>query len=434
LHTLGFPELRRGDGTAVLLTDQAIALVVLLRLLKRESGHSKKRYLEAIGKKISAESTNPAAMIHKYLADIRKQLQPSSVDWGKSIDWIQALPCDAELLLQAREPTPHLYDLLLRYRPFLEGFNAGPNAQGFQRFAAATAEAVQQAFRNAWSMLAQDAAEKHEWDKLFAISRAGLGVDRTWEDAYLELYKASCRTAPPKLLYAINRGETLLAELKSQKKTPRAEVLIAIDDARNLYSQAEPGQEIRPAGGFNSRGELIEAFVHPVATGSVGWEAPAVKTAEPFDVFLASPMDGLGEEYEDQRNSILDVVRLLRQIPGRDRVYYAGENLPTREDYDDEGIALRDCLRNLRAARFFLLIYPRRVASSVILEAGFALMLAKPGVIFYRRREDLPFLLRDVRSEFPAMHTCKYSSFDNLLTLIHDQVSSRLLPRSQASH
>ena len=58
----------------------------------------------------------------------------------------------------------------------------------------------------------------------------------------------------------------------------------------------------------------------------------------------------------------------------------------------------------MRASRYFVLYYPQKIASSVLYEAGWALVLGKPSIYIIRgdEKEDegLPFLLNDAGQAF----------------------------------
>lgn len=116
-----------------------------------------------------------------------------------------------------------------------------------------------------------------------------------------------------------------------------------------------------------------------------------------YDVFLATAMAGhsTDEQYEASHQEVMQLVNTLENACGFGNVFYAGRNMPTRKSWDPVALALKDDLAALRASRYFLLYYPEKSLSSVIFEAGWALMLGKPSVYLVRKSEDLPFLMRE---------------------------------------
>jgi pimeloyl-ACP methyl ester carboxylesterase len=124
-----------------------------------------------------------------------------------------------------------------------------------------------------------------------------------------------------------------------------------------------------------------------------------------YDVFVAMAMAGVEseEQYKSYRTQALEVVTCLQEKCGFRSVFYAGLNLKTKADFDAEDFSLSEDLLALRGSKYFLLIYPDKIVSSTLFEAGLALALGKPAVYFIRRREDLPFLMRKAeQADLPA--------------------------------
>jgi hypothetical protein len=432
LHTLGRPELRGPDGALVPLTHQQLALVILLRLLQPERGAKPAKFLTTAVEKLAPNSENARTLAHRHLAGIRKRLG-ASFKHGTTVRWIQQLSCDADVLRKAsREHTPAVREILLRYRPFLEGFPVREEATGFRTFAMQMADACEQAMRTAWATEVRAVTAAAEWDVLFSLGCAGLTVDPTWQEAYQELHRACSHSDPPRLLEAITYGEALLAHLAEQHQRPKSQLRDLVDEAKMLYARQRPSPASYPLeSAIRSGGQSSEVLSPAPEKGLPARDPSAGQPEKDLDVFLAIPMDGFGQNYEERRPQALKLLEAVRQIPGCRRVYYAGEDLQTSSDFDDHGLALRDCLAQLRRARFFLMVYPKKSASSVILEAGIALMLGLPGLIFYK--EDLPFLLRDVTKVFPSMHTCRVTGFDHVLSLLDDQLAPRMRPSTETN-
>lgn len=125
-----------------------------------------------------------------------------------------------------------------------------------------------------------------------------------------------------------------------------------------------------------------------------------------YDVFLAAAMAGhKGEvEYTESRNAVLALIQVLKEKCGCTSVFYAGTTMPTMNDFDPKALALHVDLRAMRASKYFILYYPQKIASSVLYEAGWALILGKPSIYVIRddKKEDegLPFLLNDAGQAF----------------------------------
>jgi hypothetical protein len=125
-----------------------------------------------------------------------------------------------------------------------------------------------------------------------------------------------------------------------------------------------------------------------------------------YDVFLAAAMAGhKGEaEYAESRDAVLALIQVLNDKCGFASVFYAGTTMPTMNEFDPKALALDIDLRAMRASKYFILYYPQKIASSVLYEAGWALILGKPSIYVIRddKKEDegLPFLLKDAGQAF----------------------------------
>jgi hypothetical protein len=120
------------------------------------------------------------------------------------------------------------------------------------------------------------------------------------------------------------------------------------------------------------------------------------------DVFLAAVMAGheSDAQYRANRESVLALKRTLEQSNGCNSVFYAGTKIASKEGFDDDALSLNIDLQEMRASRNFILYYPEKVASSVLFEAGWALVLGKPSIYIVRDRDDLPFLLNNASQAF----------------------------------
>lgn len=120
------------------------------------------------------------------------------------------------------------------------------------------------------------------------------------------------------------------------------------------------------------------------------------------DVFLAAVMAGHegDAQYKVNRESVLALKRTLEQKNGCKSVFYAGTNIASMAGFDDDTLALNVDLQEMRASRNFVLYYPEKIASSVLFEAGWALVLGKPSIYIVRDRDDLPFLLNNASQAF----------------------------------
>ncbi len=119
--------------------------------------------------------------------------------------------------------------------------------------------------------------------------------------------------------------------------------------------------------------------------------------ANRFDVFVSVPMSSFkGSRYRKFRNSLDEVLSALGEKSDLSRYYFAGETFGDITDFDDKLVGTERDLKALGNSDRYLLILPEKLASSSLVEAGFALALGIPSVLFATNRDDLPWALQDI--------------------------------------
>ncbi|HEY6909540.1 MAG TPA: TIR domain-containing protein [Myxococcales bacterium] len=116
-----------------------------------------------------------------------------------------------------------------------------------------------------------------------------------------------------------------------------------------------------------------------------------------WDVFLSAPMAA----YPDDASYVparLEVKKIFDALKGECglRVYWAAEKIERLADFETIDVSVTGDVRALEASRYFVLIYPQKLPSSALFEAGYACALERPSHYFVRERHDLPFLMREL--------------------------------------
>lgn len=147
----------------------------------------------------------------------------------------------------------------------------------------------------------------------------------------------------------------------------------------------------------------------------------ATKSVHAHDVFLSTPMAGFAsdEAYKANRASFKKVFDTLRD-DCKLRVYWAAENIESRADFDPVDVSVADDLAALEASRYFVLLYPEKIATSALFEAGYAFALGKSSRFFVPKFELLPFLMGQLPGMRPGVnvkiHTQdEWAGYDDLL-------------------
>jgi hypothetical protein len=169
------------------------------------------------------------------------------------------------------------------------------------------------------------------------------------------------------------------------------------DDPRTITSRLEP---------------------RPVST-----DAQTSRSDMVIQLYFAVPMASVGAGYEDLREEMLGVLKVLRTELGFVTVFCAAEDRPRVEDFEDEAIALRGNLSLLRRSRCVVAVYPLPIVSSVLVEIGIALALDIPVLVLVKQREDLPFMLRVPCTEAPVLRVIRYVSAQDARSIILGEVA-----------
>jgi hypothetical protein len=124
-----------------------------------------------------------------------------------------------------------------------------------------------------------------------------------------------------------------------------------------------------------------------------------------FDVFLSAPMAAFAsdDDYKAARADIKKVFDALT-VKCKLRVYWAAEKVESMSDFDTLDVSVLDDLKALDDSRNFLLLYPEKLVTSALFEAGYALALKRHSHYFVRDRQHLPFLMRELAGSVEDVH------------------------------
>lgn len=151
---------------------------------------------------------------------------------------------------------------------------------------------------------------------------------------------------------------------------------------------------------------LAKAFAHwwPDLRARLQKALAATMAAPAFDIFLSTPMAGFETDraYRTQRAAFKKVFDTLRD-ECKLRVYWAAEKIESMKDFDAVDVSVADDIAALDASRYFVLVYPKKIATSALFEAGYAFARGKPARFFVPKFDMLPFLMRKLRSLKPGV-------------------------------
>jgi len=153
------------------------------------------------------------------------------------------------------------------------------------------------------------------------------------------------------------------------------------------------------------------------------------------DLFIASPMASFDsdDEYKKDRQGILNLIDTFRRECKFKSIIYAGRDIRSMSDFDAPDLSVQDDFLALKESRYFIMVLPEKLASSVLVEAGAALALEKPSIYFVKDRHDLPFLLAQAEMAFSSVKIYEYSKIEDINNLISKH-RKELFPMSERGH
>jgi nucleoside 2-deoxyribosyltransferase len=146
--------------------------------------------------------------------------------------------------------------------------------------------------------------------------------------------------------------------------------------------------------------------------------AETSKDAYAWDVFLAAPMASLSSDtYKQTTDKIKEIKRALEIECGFQQVFFAGSNLDSQGEFHAADVSIEMDINAMKKSRIFILLYPEKIVSSVLFEAGIALALGKPS-FYFSAMENLPFLMQQANQRFDFVKIHPADSFEKILTII----------------
>jgi hypothetical protein len=164
--------------------------------------------------------------------------------------------------------------------------------------------------------------------------------------------------------------------------TSKEQILDLLESLRQLGDLTYRPSELRV--------ELVKTYIETVK----GNHIPGM-----YDLFISCPMAAFKDAEFDHFRVLID--SLLESIPkGKYSIYCAMLNNRARQNFDPAAIAAEGDLNALKQSRNFLMIYPKKIVSSCLLEAGYALITGMQSTYFVRNDDDLPYMLRGAVESF----------------------------------
>lgn len=100
---------------------------------------------------------------------------------------------------------------------------------------------------------------------------------------------------------------------------------------------------------------------------------------ESVRLFVASPIAGFDNNtaYLEYRNKVIHFIQQIQEQAQIVELYSALTSVSSQSEYDSPEEAAKQDLSALNNATHFILFYPQKVATSALIELGFALAQSK---------------------------------------------------------
>ena len=136
-------------------------------------------------------------------------------------------------------------------------------------------------------------------------------------------------------------------------------------------------------------------------------------------VFIGVPMASADEsEYKGFKECALKVKKAILDYTNATEVYCPCEAIPNPGKFDGYKKAIFNDFKILKESEYYIFIYPREVASTILVEMGYAIALSKNTTIFAKSISALPFMLRRSDGVLRNIEIHKYQSEDDIVEII----------------
>ena len=137
-----------------------------------------------------------------------------------------------------------------------------------------------------------------------------------------------------------------------------------------------------------------------------------------YDVFLAAPMAALSnDDFESALRKENQIKKALEEECNFSRVFFAGTNMRTKDDFETADVSIETDVNAIKESQYFVMVYPEKIVTSVLFEAGIAFALGKPSFYFGQQRH-FPFLMQQAHQRFDHVKLYEADSLDKIIQII----------------
>jgi hypothetical protein len=120
-----------------------------------------------------------------------------------------------------------------------------------------------------------------------------------------------------------------------------------------------------------------------------------------YDVFISSPIASLDneEQYMNSKDNIENLKLTLSDCDAK-RIFYVGDKIKNFGEFSEKDISLKTDYNSISSSKHFIFLYPHNIATSALVEIGFAISKGLSILIFTKDKKILPFILQQADTTY----------------------------------
>lgn len=198
-------------------------------------------------------------------------------------------------------------------------------------------------------------------------------------------------------------------------------MLLDINNKMHLLSINEDQQKMIYSAEYNKLKSNLEPYLKKLTAMRIFNEKYIypnnVSIVMKNTIYICVPMSSINEtEYLDYRNQVIQIEKELKRI-GFTNVICPMINIKSQSNFDGKTKAIKENFANLKRVDSMIVIYPRNMPSSILVELGYGISLSKRIVIFYK--ESLPYLVEKSGETMEHVKTYQYDDLSDINKIIN---------------
>ena len=128
------------------------------------------------------------------------------------------------------------------------------------------------------------------------------------------------------------------------------------------------------------------------------------------------------EEYKSLKDCLNKIKEMVEKKGLFTDIICPAFTINGERDYGGSIVVVNKVFSDLKQVDSHIVIYPRKMPSSVLIELGYGIALTKKTLVFYH--EELPYLVKEAAQVINHVHTYRYDNYDDLLNYLYRNVRS----------